>query len=253
MQAGRALLLSIQSGALVLAVANVLCQSYKGGALLRGKAIQLLDGLSNQVLCSLLTLLQAKQFGVRGLVHINVLACRLAQHLRGLGAIQDIVNHLEREANVARVLAQLLHCHVVRTAHESATHHGCLQQGCCLVFMDVLQHLQAHLLVFALNVHNLSSCQPICTNSLAQLQNHTQHTLRRGASGRARNMLKGEREQGISSKDGNVLSVHLVVGGPPSAEVIVVHGGQVIMDQAHGVHHLHGTGGGHCTRNVPSD
>lgn len=46
---------------------------------------------------------------------------------------------------------------------------------------------------------------------------------------------------------------HLVVGGLAAAEVIVVHGGEVIVDERHGVQHLHGTGCGHGLRDAAPD
>ena len=42
----------------------------------------------------LLALLQPKQLWVRGLIHIQVFARGLAQHLSGLGAVQDVVHNL---------------------------------------------------------------------------------------------------------------------------------------------------------------
>lgn len=41
------------------------------------------------------------------------------------------------------------------------------------------------------------------------------------------------------------LNPHLVVGGAPPPEVVIVHGRQVVVDEAHGVDHLHGTRSGH--------
>lgn len=37
-----------------------------------------------------------------------------------------------------------------------------------------------------------------------------------------------------------------------AAEVIVVHGGEIIVDERHGVQHLHRARGGHGLRDVPS-
>ncbi len=53
--------------------------------------------------------------------------------------------HLEREADVARVLAQPPDLGVARAAQQRAAHHARLQQRGRLVLMDVLQRVQANL------------------------------------------------------------------------------------------------------------
>ena len=57
--------------------------------------------------------------------------------------------------------------------------------------------------------------------------------------------LIGRRLQGVSRQHGQRLTVDLVVGGLAPAEVVIVHAGQVIVDQGVGVDHLHCAGGGH--------
>jgi hypothetical protein len=53
-----------------------------------------------------------------------------------------------------------------------------------------------------------------------------------------------EREQRVAGEDGDGLAVDDVAGGLAAAEVVVVHAGEVVMDEGHGVHHLEGRGGG---------
>ena len=57
--------------------------------------------------------------------------------------------------------------------------------------------------------------------------------------------LIGRRLQGVSRQHRQGLAVDLVVGGLAPAKVVVVHAGQVVVDQGVGVDHLHRAGGGH--------
>jgi hypothetical protein len=54
---------------------------------------------------------------------------------------------------------------------------------------------------------------------------------------------EGERQQAIPRQDGDRLAVDLVVGGMPAAEVVVVHGRQVVVDERVGVDALQRAGG----------
>ena len=66
-----------------------------------------------------------------------------------------------------------------------------------------------------------------------------------------RQLLKGGGEEGVPCQDGGGLAVDHVVGGPAPTQVVVVHGGQVVVNQGVGVHHLHRAGKGQRLRPVP--
>ena len=51
-------------------------------------------------------------------------------------------------------------------------------------------------------------------------------------------------EQRVARQDRGVLAVELVAGGPAAPQVVVVHGGQVVVDERVGVHQLDGRGRG---------
>ena len=59
---------------------------------------------------------------------------------------------------------------------------------------------------------------------------------------------EGQRQERVPGQDGDGFAEHLVVGGNAAAEVVVVHRGQVVVDQRVGVDHLHRAGGGHHLR-----
>ena len=53
-----------------------------------------------------------------------------------------------------------------------------------------------------------------------------------------------ERQQGVSRQDRHRFAKHLVIGGTATSKVVVVHGGQIVMNQRVGMHHLNRTGCG---------
>ena len=60
---------------------------------------------------------------------------------------------------------------------------------------------------------------------------------------------KSLRQQRVSRQDGDAFSEGLVAGGFPTAQIVVVHGWQVVMDEGIRMHHFHGAGGNqgvHC-------
>lgn len=74
---------------------------------------------------------------------------------------------------------------------------------------------------------------------------HPHDLIRAHALGGARYVLECKRQQRVACQDRNVLAVCLVVGGAAATEVVIIHRWEVVMDQRHRVHDLHGAGGGH--------
>jgi hypothetical protein len=61
-----------------------------------------------------------------------------------------------------------------------------------------------------------------------------------GALAGAREEAEGERQQRVAGEDRERLAVDLVAGRPAAAQVVVVHRGQVVVDEAVGVDALDG-------------
>ena len=62
---------------------------------------------------------------------------------------------------------------------------------------------------------------------------------------------EGLRLQGVPGQDGHRLTVDLVAGGTAPAEVVVIHAGQVVVDEGVGVDALHGGGEGQRLLQTP--
>ena len=89
------------------------------------------------------------------------------------------------------------------------------------------------------HVQGLSPHHALGSRLLGQAGDRLHHPLRRELGpGQG---LEGGGEQSIPRQDGGGLSVNFMVGGPPPAQVVVVHAGQIVVDQGVAVQHLDGS------------
>ena len=51
---------------------------------------------------------------------------------------------------------------------------------------------------------------------------------------------EGVGQQGVARKDGGGFIEGLVAGGAATAQIVIIHRGQIVVDEAVGMHHLHG-------------
>jgi hypothetical protein len=54
--------------------------------------------------------------------------------------------------------------------------------------------------------------------------------------------VEGVDQQRVARQNGQGLAEHLMVGGPAAPEIVIVHAGQIVMDQGKGMRHLQGAG-----------
>ena len=111
--------------------------------------------------------------------------------------------------------------------------------------MDVFEGVEVHLAGLAFQVDHLAAHQAGGAGGQGQLAYHLEQPLGGHTRAAQGHHLEGARQQGITGQNRLGLAVHLVVGGPATAQVVVVHGGQVVMDERHGVDHLHRHRRGH--------
>mmetsp|Transcript_102712 Transcript_102712/g.296916 ORF Transcript_102712/g.296916 Transcript_102712/m.296916 type:complete len:228 (-) Transcript_102712:42-725(-) len=95
-------------------------------------------------------------------------------------------------------------------------------------------------LAFADQIHHLTTGQTLGADTLSQSRDNIQNTA--GIHLILRSLfcdpLERSTQQRISSQNRNILSVHDVIGGLSTTQIIVVHSRQVIMNQGHGVDHF---------------
>ena len=97
----------------------------------------------------------------------------------------------------------------------------------------------------AVHVENLAADHPGGSGGGGNGGKRPEHAVRRDARRRRGHEAEGVGEQGVASENGGRLVEGLVAGGPPAPEIVVVHCGEVVVDEGIGVDHLQRGGEGH--------
>ena len=181
--------------------------------------------------------------GVGGLGGGDVFAGGLAEFLGGLGHIEDVVDDLKSEAER---LAEVGERGEARGrgmgAHGTEADAGGQERG-GFAAVDVLQSRAAEFLAFALEVGDLAADEPLAAAGAGEFADE-----RGGGVARRRRGLcedgKRDGEQRVAGEDGHAFTEDLVRSGPTAAKVVVVHAGEVVVDERVGVDALDRAGGG---------
>jgi len=112
--------------------------------------------------------------------------------------------------------------------------------------MDELQAFEPDVVEpLGFDVHHLPGDESLGADGARELAEGADDARRGGTNGGAGDVLEGECEERVAGEDRDVLAEHLVVGRLAAAEVVVVHAGEVVVDERHGVDHFDGAGSGH--------
>src|SRR4051794_24762121 len=107
--------------------------------------------------------------------------------------------------------------------------------------MNVLQLVERERLVLRRHVEDLPTDHSRGAGGAGEFENQLRRDARVGV---ARQKLERHRDHRVAGEDGDRFAEDFVVGGTAAAKVVVVHGGQVVVDEAEGVDQLNGGGGG---------
>jgi hypothetical protein len=100
--------------------------------------------------------------------------------------------------------------------------------------VDVAEISEREFLALAFKVGDLTGDERLAARGVREfLDNGGMRVARGGFYGRGH--LEGDGEEGVASEDGDAFTVDLVRGGLAAAKVVVVHAGQVVMDERVGV------------------
>merc|ERR1719199_1605519 len=122
---------------LVFAGGDEVSEAVEGSGLI-APGRKLLLGLGNQVVGTLLRRFHAEELGIRRLIDKQVLARGLAERGRVRRHVQDVINDLERQADVDGKLGQPLYLLGVCAAEDAAADHAELEQRGRLVLVNPL-------------------------------------------------------------------------------------------------------------------
>lgn len=154
----------------------------------------------------------------------------LAQFLAGLRHIQNVVDDLEGETDVVTETgegAKLRRCAVGTHAAEAR---GTAEQGAGFAFMNVAELRKRCGFVFALEIGDLTGNELKRTRSAGEFEHERMVRITRGGL-RLNEDFKSLRQQCVASKNGDAFAKNLVTGRLATPEIVVVHRGQVIVDE----------------------
>mmetsp|Transcript_25528 Transcript_25528/g.43583 ORF Transcript_25528/g.43583 Transcript_25528/m.43583 type:complete len:295 (-) Transcript_25528:97-981(-) len=203
------------------------------------KRSQALLRLINQFPCILLTSLQSHQFNICRLVCGLVLTSSLSQIFGRCRTVQNIICYLERQSDIHCKLFAGGHLFGRGSSEDSARGYGHLKQCGRFVNVNPFEIIEGRArLTLAFEIHDLSSSKALGTNGFAKAGDDVNDPIGGHALCVSRDVFEGSTEEGVTREDGNVLTVDDMVGRLASSQVVVVHGGEIVVNQTHGVDHL---------------
>ena len=164
------------------------------------------------------------------LVLLGVLARGLAQGFGGLLHVQNVIDDLESQAHVLSVAGKRVVLLGSGAGVDGAEAQAGAQQGAGLRAVDGLEQLRVGRFVFALEVEHLPSDHAVdCAGGGGEFGRHARAADGAGVFERGQHF-EGEREQGVPGEDRHGLAEYLVAGGLAAAVVVVIEGGEVVVD-----------------------
>ncbi len=174
---------------------------------------------------------EAVEFHGGGLFGGDVFARRLAERGGVGGDIEDVVDDLKREAEVAADCAEIGERGGVFTGDDSAHDERGFDHGGGFVEVDKIEFVGGGVgLALGLEVFDLATNQTGAARGVGELSNE------RGGDGGLGGVARGEesegvREQRIAGEEGGGFVEGFVAGGTAAAKIIVVHAREVVVDK----------------------
>jgi hypothetical protein len=165
-----------------------------------------------------------------------VAARRLSQLGQATLHVENIIDDLEGEPEILTGHPDGLHLRGPGPGQLGAGAQGDADQGRRLVAMDELQRVPRHGLALGLDVHDLPAHHAPRSGGPGHGAHHLADHAR--VSGTGGDQLEGQGEERVAGQDGHGFAEHLVIGQPAPPVVVVVHGGQVVVDERVGVDQL---------------
>ncbi len=109
--------------------------------------------------------------------------------------------------------------------------------------MDKLERRFGDRLALAFEVKDLACDQPAAPRGARQLPDQGGHPVPRRCLRLGENF-KSDGQERVAREDSDAFAKNFVTCGAPAAQVVVVHAGEVVMNEGIGVDAFHGAGGG---------
>ena len=181
--------------------------------------------------------LKAIEAYIGGLVILFVATHLLAQLFCCAFNIQNVVGNLEGQTQQIGKFSQGQKLLMGSACQMGAAANGCDKQGTSLTRMELAQLLRGNLLAFELKVQALSAHHTEITGT----HSHFPHGFNKRLGLHVlllQHDLKGQSQQAVASQNCHGFAINLVVGQPTTKIIIIVHAGQIIMNQGIGMNHF---------------
>ena len=191
--------------------------------------------------------LEAEQRHICAAVILRVDARVFAKLFGVADHIENIVANLECEADVQRIIFCGFDALLVGAgrdaAHHARRHHQVRRFACIL---DA-EHVERDHLILGLEVNALPADHAALAGAERQYGRRLRCALRTDDAERlgAQRRFKRLRQKAVAREQRLAFTENLVVCGLAAAHVVVVHAGQIVVDQRIGVHHFDGAGKRH--------
>jgi len=165
------------------------------------------------------------------------------------GDVEDVIDDLEGEADGGAVGVDGFDDGVVGGRAEGAHSAGGADEGSGFHAVDTLEVFEGGLggggfgFFGVAGIEDLSADHAFDAGGVGEFFDEFDGEFGFGDAGGEE--FKGEGVEAVAGEDGEAFAVDFVVGGATAPEVVVVHGGEVIMDEGEAVDHFEGGGGGH--------
>lgn len=187
---------------------------------------------------------EAVEGEVGGLAGAGVFAGGFAEGGGVGGGIQDVVHDLEGEAEVAAGAAESRHGGGIGVGHEAAEGEGGLDHGGGFAEVDEFEGggVRRGGGVFGEEVGHLAADEAATAGGIGQLADQGVGEKGMGGVGFGEEG-EGVGQEGVADEEGGGFVVGAVDGGAAATEVVVIHAGEVVMDERVGVEALECGGG----------
>src|SRR5262249_32710034 len=208
-------------------------QGIRAGA----EAVEMRKSGAHQSVCFFQRFIDTEEGGIGGFFCGDIFAGRLAELLGCLRDIEDVVDNLEGETDILCEAAKLGNGVGIGFSVEASTHHARGNQGCSLGTVNVLQHGEIGFRVFRFEIDDLTANHAV--DGSGTVRNFLDDANPRSwGTAEASEYFVSMSLQGVAGEDGDGFAENLMASGPSAAEVVVIEGGQVVMNQGISVEHL---------------
>jgi hypothetical protein len=215
---------------------GAIAENFQGSERAIGEALRDLPGF-----------FEANDRGISRFLRGSVFAGGFAELLAGLRDIQNVVNDLEREADVVAEFGKRLKLRRSAIRAHAAQSRRAAEQRRGLAFVDVFELVGGNFFAFAFEVGDLSRDELQRTGCARDFENEVLMRVARPGTA-LRGDLERLRQERVPRQHGDAFAKNFVVRELAATIIVIVHRRQIVVDEGISVDAFHGAGERHRIR-----